>query len=155
MQKEPKPPKIKKKREIQSDTQASDKIISYFFLAWGVDFFFCHSSHLDFFVLHFYHCSDQRNDFRNAVFGWRHGRGLHDGRWFRERRWQWWIFVFVFLLLLQENCHFVFCCSIDRLTTTTTKTTALFQSLKQTTLILIRRDVNSINILYFFFEKVI
>merc|ERR1719312_1444489 len=53
--------------------------------------------------------------------------------------------------LLQENCHFVFCCSIDRLTTTTTKTTALFQSLKQTTLILIRRDANSINILYLMF----
>merc|ERR1719370_34683 len=34
--------------------------------------------------------SDQRNDFRNAVFIGRHGRGLHDGRWRFHERWRWW-----------------------------------------------------------------
>merc|ERR1719370_2203441 len=81
--------------------------------------------------------SDQRNDFRNAVFIGRHGRGLHDGRWRFHERWRWWwrriilhderwwlnerwwrwwlherrwwriILVFFILLLLPENCYIV------------------------------------------------
>ena len=78
----------------------------------GVDV--CHSSN-SFFCTSFFHCSDQRNAFRNAVFGWRNGRGLHDGRWwFHERRWWWILLVFSFLFLLQENCYFVFSCPINK-----------------------------------------
>ena len=74
------------------------------------------------FCTSFFHWSDQRNAFRNAVFGWRNGRGLHDGRWwFHERQWWWFheqrwriLLVFVFLFLLQENCHFVFSYPIER-----------------------------------------